>query len=846
MSDRAGSADAAQAHRGVTARMRNVLRNRPDSEHEMTINRIVISTVVLGWLLIAQSRGHDAAQGVFHEALVLFGIYYVCSIGLFAHILHDPRVSHARRTVAIIIDIGMLSYGMHVGESAFAIGYPLYLWIIIGNGFRFGIRYLIGAALAAIAGFLYLIMKTPLWHNNLELSFGLMAGLVLLPAYCSVLIRKLSEAKQQAEQANKAKSLFLAGVSHELRTPLNAIITLADLMRQAPIPREQREMSETIGMSGRSLLKLINSILDLSRLEAHDGQSGIGHFDLFQSLQDVRRVLASLAEAKGLFLSVSISGDVVSRVVGNRQHVEEIITNLVGNATKFTAQGGIHLHVSNSESELPGQMLHFSVRDTGIGISPSAQLRIFDQFTQADETIVDRFGGTGLGLALAKRLVETHGGQIGVRSVVGEGSEFWFTLPFAGQPADELPQATRPDVVLLSHDFGLHTRLALECADLVRLTDPKRALAAARAMLDKGAGCLVLIDADSMPSDTLTELVQADTARITVGSCVIGIMSRTEKNDIDMAGAPFAVRLGLPVDPAAFRQLADCVSMRNVQAPSSSSQIVPLRILVAEDNVTNQIVIRKLLERDRHVVRIVSNGEEAVEVLLKQEFDIVLMDINMPVMNGLEATKLYRFAALGSAHVPIYALTADVTEETRRRCELSGMDGCLHKPIDQPELQEIFRRCASGHPPGARSHVPEAVQPPATTAITPLDLDAIDVIDLEGLANLMQLGDIAFMRELIGQFLIGSTETLQSITDAVAREDVAAFQDVLHALRSSAANIGAKRIFALALDWRATTHEELARLGEARVRMLTVTLAEAEAALRGWLHDQEILVRKAG
>lgn len=849
--------------RRLMSTVRKRLRGRPDSEHEMTINRIVLSTVVLVYLVIARSKGHDAAQDVFLDALVLFGIYYVASIALFAHILAKPGISHRRRIVAIGLDIGMLSYGMSVGESAFAIGYPLYLWIIFGNGFRFGVKYLLGAALSAIIGFAFLILTTPPWRNNLELSFGLMVGLFLLPAYVSALIRKLSEAKQQAEEASKAKSLFLASVSHELRTPLNAIITLSDLLRSSPIPREQREMSETIGMSGRSLLKLITSLLDLSRMEAHADRLPTARFSMLKMVDDVRRVLGVSAEAKGLYLSVEVGPGVPGNILGNRQKLEEIITNLIGNATKFTSTGGIRLVVSLVESNVEQMTLRFSVHDTGIGISESAQAHIFEQFTQADNTIMDRFGGTGLGLAIVKQLVEQQGGDVGVNSAPGMGSEFWFTLPIAlAPPPAETPAAFRQPVVLMSHDFALYNRLCSGGRQAVRVTDGSAAFAELRNTLDSGQRGLLLIDADTMPASVCEGLLAMHRETAALRRCIIGLM-RGPDSRIEDFPVPLLVHLSRQIDPDELAELdilaagEDEMAIEHAADPDRqcaepTPAIPALHILIAEDNTTNQIVIRKLLEREGHAVTIVSNGEDAVEALVKQSFDIVLMDINMPVMNGLEATKLARFVMLGGIRIPIYALTADVTEDTRKRCLDAGMDGCLHKPIEQGELADALWMSARRKLPSAQAvepvvvagHVPSSgvVAMPGLAgneAMLPaLDLQAIPVVDEVTLSNLLQLGDLSFMSELIEEFLSSSTRTLELMEAAAERLDVVAFQDVLHALRSSSANIGANRLFTLALEWRQCSQDDLARSGDQLMALLRASFLEADAALRGWLWHQ--------
>jgi two-component system sensor histidine kinase RpfC len=406
----------------------NRLRNRPDSEHEMTFNRFALSGAAFVYLLIAALYGHMDAAEMLREQGPVFAAYEIVSIILFCHLLYRPGASVARRLIGMVFDLSLFSYGMYAGGETFALLYPIYLWIIFGNGFRFGVPYLFAASATSVLTFGVVIATTAFWQEHRGLAAGLATGLVLLPLYVSTLIRKLSEAKRQAEEANRAKSAFLASMSHEFRTPLNAIIGLSDLLRESPLDAEQEDMSETIGKSGRQLLTLINSVLDFSRAEAGEIPIKTADFDLVSLLGEIRNMLAIEAQRKGVRLAIHCTARTPLLLAGDRHHLEEVLVNLAGNAVKFTEHGHVVIAVDTVARDGDKARLRFEVTDTGIGISTDAQLRIFERFTQADETIIDRFGGTGLGLAIVKQLVELQGGTIGVESALGKGSKFWFSL----------------------------------------------------------------------------------------------------------------------------------------------------------------------------------------------------------------------------------------------------------------------------------------------------------------------------------------------------------------------------------------------------------------------------------
>lgn len=811
------------------SRLAAFLRSRPDSEHELSFNRLFLTSTIVIYLALARHFGSTSAEGALAGAWQPVGAFGLASAALFAHLLAHPGVSHARRVIGQICDISIFSYGLYACDTAGSALFPIYFWIILGNGFRFDRRYLALAAVLSFAAFSVVATTTPFWAANPILDVGLLCGLLGIPAYASGLIRKLYEAKRQAEEASRAKSLFLASVSHELRTPLNAIIGLSDLLARSRLDDEQHHMSRVINQSGSVLLRLINSLLDFSRIEAGHGDAKSEPVDLALFLRDIREVVGVAAFAKGLRVALHVSPRTPRLIATDRRHLEEIFTNLAGNAVKFTAAGHVGIRV-DAVPVGSALRLHIEVSDTGIGIAEEARARIFESFTQADGTIIDRFGGTGLGLAIVRQLVQLHGGEISVASIPGAGSTFTLDIEVGVVEGAATPKTECPPVVALTF-APLHVPGFPEAIVCSEIADARAALARLRVHGQRRP--IVIVDT-AVWYDRLEEVGRALIGDACADEpCLVLLSDGPEGEDLDPRLTDLYVTTITRDAPGPLTFAAAITT--NAPEPTSASESsletpvatapgrTGLSILVAEDNKTNQMVIGKILERAGHHASIAENGEEAVERMLAEEFDLVLMDINMPVMNGIEATRFYRFAALGRRRIPILALTADATEEAERRCRDAGMDGCLTKPIEPDRLVATIAALTDR----ADAH-PAVKEAPAREAAS---LEEQPIIDAGKLAELEHLGGADFVDELVSQFVDEAATILSSLSIAVAEDDVFAFRDRIHALRSGAANVGAARVYQMCLNWRATDARELALDGEIRLRALEDEFAHVRTAI---------------
>jgi two-component system sensor histidine kinase RpfC len=812
------------------------LRNRPDTEHDMAINRLALSGMTLIYLLAANAFGNVNAAAMLEKAGILIALYYTFSIAQLGFIIYQPGVSPARRLICLVFDFAIFSYCMHIGGEAMAPLYPIYLWAIFGNGFRFGLTYLAAASACAVVTFTAVVLTTPFWAAHLPTSAGLASGLILLPLYMSSLIRKLSDAKRQAEEASRAKSLFLASVSHELRTPLNAIIGLSDLMQDTPLDAEQRDMTQTIGQSGRTLLNLINTILDFSRVEAGQMPSRIEPFDLLSLLAGVQKMLTVQAQAKGLRFALHVTPRTPSLLVGDKSQLAEILINLAGNAVKFTSSGHVVVGVDTVARDGDNLRLRVEVTDTGIGIAEEAQERIFESFTQANETILDRFGGTGLGLAIVKQLVERRGGKIGVMSAPEQGSTFWFEIDIVAQAnAKPLAASTEP-VVLLSTHAASWARVHAVMPNLRLVSSVKDASEEIDFLRKAGSRHPVTI------VDTEGDVAAATGfARQLIGTddnIAPTLVAVIEGEQIAMLSEParslFVTTISRPIEEARVTAaLAIAVGCRlgaDSTGPTSVAPASPqkrLSILVAEDNRTNQKVISKILGRVGHDVTIAENGEAALEALHEGTYDLVLMDVNMPVMNGIEATKLYRFGELGMKRVPIVALTADATVEVSKRCEQAGMDGCLTKPIEPARLIEVIDRVVKPQEETAPALILELYNSAAPEIAAELP-----AIELQKLDELKRLGGEDFVEDLVQQFLDDSIVVLRDLSRAARAGDATAFREHAHALRSGAANVGARGVYEMCLAWRQIDADTLRDEGSDRVHALEAEFGRVREALQ--------------
>lgn len=671
-------------------------------EYTSSLIRLIIWLLASVFIGLAMYTGYYPSD--WQGYLGLLSIFLIYTLIILISVLFRPYIVW-RSYLVIACDIAGVSYAMLFTEDGpFSPFFFFYVWIYLSFAVRYGRGHLLAAAIFSIIGFLVVLLVTDTWYSHVYDVVAYLIFMVIMPLFLDIMLRRLNKARDEANRANRAKSEFLAAMSHEIRTPMSGIVGVTSLLKQTPLSPEQKEYMDALQESSSALHALIDDILDLSKIEAGKYVLSEQRFNLPLLVHGVAQMFSASANAKGVELFFYCDPAIPETVIGDSKHLRQILLNLVSNAVKFTRAGEVYIQVTQTTAASGVTKIRVEVHDSGPGIGTEQQQRIFEPFYQIiDHQQRQQRSGTGLGTTISANLVRLMQGDIGVTSITGKGSTFWFEIPLRIEQAPTAtPTPVKLDTPLMIYETQETHRVVIEkyCrsqhwpfifvandADLQSHLSP--------ASVDNAIVLLSELTCKRECRTVATRLRSQYGNRIKLVWIIrlpqLQTLQEVDRNLFDQL-------LVMPLSLERIQNMLAALSGQPtvpsiaVATPTEAPPLRSLRILVAEDSPINAKVITTFLKQDSHLVHHVENGHQALQALQDEGFDLVLMDMRMPELDGPEVARRWRSQEGPLRHTPIIALTANATPEDREHCLAAGMDDFLSKPASQSQLRAMIQR----------------------------------------------------------------------------------------------------------------------------------------------------------